>query len=366
MIESEILSWIVHGFLGGLSFEFTSRFLRRKFLGRSIWIGIFIVAEILINRAMDLIFPYNSFAQIFPTAILIFLLQRIFFEKDLPRQIFLIVNFIAAWEILKFLASPMSAMIFRAWNPIFERFAYSITDRDLILNLNRFIVFGVLIICRATQLGILAMYLRFVAKNFPHEHKLTIQDSRLLALPCIAVLIIDLTIRLMAFSIENGAAQLIYDRVPSTMILLPISSLLLIGVLASHITLFRSLIRRFQLENQTQIMRHDFRDRLATIQAYARSKIPEIESIVQIDHEFPKSIDSRDIDIILQSLKSNSDIQIRSFIHGKIFIIEFSSDSEIKIDPQIHKIIEKYHGEIESDKSNVNLMLVIDSKISVQ
>lgn len=355
MIESEILSWIVYGFLGALSFEFSSRFLNRKTWGRSIWIGIFIVAEILINRAMDLILPYNSIALILPMAILIFLLQRIFFEKDLPRQIFLIVNFIAAWEILKFLASPMSALIFLAWNPIFERFAYSITDLDLILNLNRFVVDGVLIFCRAIQLGILAMYLRFAAKNFPHEHELTMQDSRLLALPCVTVLIIDLTIRLMAFSIENGAARLIYDRVPSTMILLPISSLLLIGILANHITLFRNLIRRLQLENQTQIMRHDFRDRLATIQAVARSKFPEIESMVQIDPEIP--IDPQDAEIISKKLNG---IKTRSFIRGKIFVIEIFSN--IEIDSEILDIVEKYHGEIESDRSSVTLMLVLNSE----
>ena len=353
MLESEILNWIVYGFLGLLSFEFSSRFLNLKFLGRSIWIVIFIVAEILIDYAMDLIFPYNSIVKILPISILIFLLQRIFFAKDLPRQIFLIANFISAWEILKILASPMSALIFLAWNPIFERFAYSITDLDLIVNLNRFFVDGVLIFCRAIQLGILAMYLKFVAKNFPHEHELTMQDSRILTFPCVTVLIIDITIRMMAFSIENGATRLIFDRVPSTMILLPISSMLLIGVLASHVIFFRNLIRRLQLENQTQIMRHNFRDRLATIQAVARSKLPEIESIVQIDPEIP--IDPKDAEIISKKLHG---VKTRSFIRGKIFVIEIFSN--IEIDSELLRIVEKYNGEIESDQSSVNLMLVMN------
>ena len=81
MIESEILSWIVYGFLGALSFEFSSRFLNRKTWGRSIWIGIFIVAEILINRAMDLILPYNSIALILPMAILDF------FDREFHRGV---------------------------------------------------------------------------------------------------------------------------------------------------------------------------------------------------------------------------------------------------------------------------------------
>lgn len=367
-IEVEILSWIVFGILGYLSFEFSTRFLQnRSSFGISRWILIFIAGEVFISRVNDWIFPYNSFVSIFPLALLIFMLQRSFFAPDLPRQIFLIVNFVAAWEILRFMASSIASMIFLAWNPIFEYFALqcqSIEFLEEILWLNRIVVFGVLILSRATQLGILAIYLRFISRQFPHEHDLTLQDSKLLALPCVAVLVVDLTIRLIAFSAENGAAQLIYDRVPSIMILLPLASLLLLGVLASHVVLFRSLTRRLQLEIQARGMRHDLRDKLATVTAYVRARSPDaelesrIEAIAQIDHEFPSSIDPRDVKIIRESFRSRSEIQIRSFMRGKIFCLDLSSKSEIEIDSSIYSVVEKYDGEIESSLNRVTLMLV--------
>jgi len=112
----------------------------------------------------------------------------------------------------------------------------------------------------------------------------------------------------MAFSADNGAVMLIYDRVPATVLLLPLVSLLLLGMIISSVILFRHLVehkaeeqKRLLLENRVvevhkeiseleeiyseiRGLRHDLRNHLENIFAYVRKnsvQSVELENYLQ-------------------------------------------------------------------------------------
>ena len=96
---------------------------------------------------------------------------------------------------------------------------------------------------------------------------MTGQESWFLLIPCITVLCIDLTMRLMAYSVDNSALMIIYERVPETLVLLPVVSLLLLGIVVSSVILFRGVIqskdeerKRLLLENRVADVQHQIED----------------------------------------------------------------------------------------------------------
>ena len=165
-----------------------------------------------------------------------------------------------------------------------------------ILIVNRIAVFIVLAICRSVQLGLFYLYLRLIIKNFM-DHELNGQEVIFLIFPCITVICIDLTMRLMAYSVDNSAMMLIYERVPFTIILFPLVSLLLLGIVVSSVILFRNLVqykdeeqKRLLLENRVMNihreveelndiyadirgLRHDLREHISNIAAYVRKTV---------------------------------------------------------------------------------------------
>ncbi len=127
------------------------------------------------------------------------------------------------------------------------------------------------------------------------------QEIWYLLTPCITVLCIDLTMRLMAYSVDNSALMIIYERVPETLVLLPVMSILLLGIIVSSVILFRGIVqvkdeerKRMLLENRMadvhrQIedlqdiygdirgLRHDLRNHIANLTSYMRNRSIEAD-----------------------------------------------------------------------------------------
>lgn len=160
------------------------------------------------------------------------------------------------------------------------------------------------------------------------------------------MLAIDLTMRLMAYSVDNSALMIIYDRVPETLVLLPMVSLLLLGMVVSSVVLFRGIVRfkdeerkRLLLENRVadvyqQIedlqdiygdmrgLRHDLRAHIASITSYVRNhqegEDKELESylggmertIARLSHQFPMFVDKADGGSVMDAAKKTFHIII--------------------------------------------------------
>ena len=311
--EEYLLDALVHLTNGWLSFRYADSFLQCKYENRKramyLWMAIYAAGQLCFALLSEQYPLYDRFTHIIPYLLLLTLLQKIFFEKNRPRQAFVIASFIAGWEILRFLASPMAHAILSLWSPFWGWMLEYVSGLSIaplenilegMLAVNRVAIFLVLAACRGAQLGLLALYLHLIRKNFIRmDYALQKQDTVFLVLPCITVLCIDLTMRLMAYSVDNSAMMLIYERVPGTLLLLPLVSLLLLGIVVSSVILFQNLVqykdeerKRLLLENRvvhvhreieelTDIygdirgLRHDLRNHINNIAAYVRRVSPE-------------------------------------------------------------------------------------------
>ena len=272
MPEQYIIDFLVYIANGWISFRYTERFLHEKYENRRrallIWTLIYTAGQFAVSEFSGAWSPYDRLLNIIPAMLLLFVMQHFFFEKDFAKQAFVITSFEAGWEILRFAVSPMAHAIFSVWSPfwawLFQNEAViSFLPQDALLSLmegtNRIAVFVVIALCRGMQVGILALYLRVVSKRFiypksgAHGYEIKPHDSMFLLIPCGAVLFIDLTMRLMAYSLDNGAMMLVYDRVPSTLVLLPLVSLMLLGMIISSVILFQNLVQ-YKDEEQKRVL----------------------------------------------------------------------------------------------------------------
>ena len=143
------------------------------------------------------------------------------------------------------MVSPLSYVLLDYWQPVFTWLVeYSVTHGEIsaeqILSvmgqISQLALMGVLIICRLIQLGLFASYLWLVQRYFcGRDYVLSWTESSFLVFPCITVLMVELTLRVMAYSVDNSALMLIYYRVPETLFLLPLLSLLLLGMICGSI-----------------------------------------------------------------------------------------------------------------------------------
>lgn len=350
-IELEILDLIVHLINGVISFKYTEKFLSRNFDDRYKtlikWSIIYAAGQIFLSKITESWSPLDRFINIFPYIIILFALQKLFFEKNPAKQIFIIASFVAGWEILRFTVSPLSHAIFSVWSPFWawsvnylieNNFATSDEIISVMLAVNRAIIFFVIGFCRAVQIWLLIFYLRTISEFIRQDYDLKIRDSLFLIFPCLVVIFIDLTVRLMAFSADNGAVMLIYDRVPATVLLLPIVSIFLLGMIISSVILFRHLVehkdeehKRILLENRVvevhreieelseiyseiRGLRHDLRNHIANLAAYFRKNktSAEVENYLQSMNETVEKLHFTDktgnaiTDIILHRIRQQA------------------------------------------------------------
>ena len=313
MYEEYVLDGILHVLNGLLSFRYSEFFLKRKHENRKksliLWVAVYAVGQMLYGSLVESYSIYNQFSHIIPYLVLLGVLQFFWFERNISRQVFSVASFIAGWEILRFTASPLAHTLLGIWNPFWEWSIHALMAQGLLSvemlmgfmeTANRLALFVVLIVCRGIQLGVFYIYLKLITKNFVGtDHRLNVRENGFLLMPCMAILCMDLTLRLMAYSVDNSALMLVYDRVPETLILLPAASLFLLGFVVSSVILFRGLVdgkeeerKRLLLENRVaeihaqmreldsiysdmRGLKHDLRAHIASIAAYVRNRLGE-------------------------------------------------------------------------------------------
>lgn len=306
------LDFLVQLTAGALSFWYAGKFLRADFDSRRWamvrWAAVYALVQFGVSALTEGWAPYERFFSVIPHFALLFFLQGAFFASDRFRQIFVAASFVSGWDILRFAVSPLAHAAFGAWGPAWawavntavELGVSAETVLFLMQMTNDAAVFLIIAGCRAVQLGLLALYLRGIVGFFPpKDYALRFHDSLFLLFPCAVSLVLDLTVRTLALSADNSALMLIYDRAPSTLLLLPLASLLLLGMAVSSVALFRGLVqakdeeqKRLLLEQSvagvhrevTELqniyadlkgLRHDLRNHIASLSAYAKRIAPQ-------------------------------------------------------------------------------------------
>ena len=297
---------------GALSFWYAAQFLRADFESRRgaavRWAAFYALVQFGVSALTAEWKPYERFFAVVPQFSALFLLSSAFFEKDKPRQMFVAASFAVGWDILRFAVSPLAHAAFGAWGPFWawavnEAVARGVAAETVLFLMqitNDAAVVLIVAGCRAVQLGLLALYLRGIVKFFPPKgYALRFHDSLFLLFPCAVALVLDLTVRMLAMSADNSALMLIYDRVPETLLLLPLASLLLLGLVVSSVMLFRGLVQAKEEEQKRLLLeqsvagvhreveelqgiytdlkglRHDLRDHIASLAAYVRRIAPQ-------------------------------------------------------------------------------------------
>lgn len=408
------LEFLVQLAVGALSFWYAGKFLRVDFENRRWamvrWAMLYAIVQSGFSLLMDGWKPYERFFMIVPQFALLFFLQGSFFEKNRPRRIFAAASFVFGWDILRFAVSPLAHAAFGAWGPVWawavnkavELGVSAETVLFLMQMTNDAAVFLIIAGCRALQIGLLALYLRGIVRFFPpKDYALRFHDSLFLLLPCAVALVLDLTVRMLALSADNSALMLIYDRAPSTLLLLPLASLLLLGMVVSSVALFRGLVQAKEEEQKRLLLeqsvagvrreveelqdvytdlkglRHDLRNHIASIAAYAKRIAPQGDAqmdaylgqmndavarldfaddtgnsitdvivhqarreaerkgiVFAADFHWPQDgrFDIYDISVILSNALTNGfeaaseEISVRSYEKGRLFFIEAAND----------------------------------------
>ena len=408
------LEFLVQLAAGALSFWYAGKFLRADFENRRWamvrWAMLYAIVQSGFSLLTDGWKPYERFFMIVPQFALLFFLQGSFFEKNRPRRIFAAASFVFGWDILRFAVSPLAHAAFGAWGPAWawavnkavELGVSAETVLFLMQMTNDAAVFLIIAGCRALQIGLLALYLRGIIRFFPpKDYVLRFYDSLFLLFPCAAALVLDLTVRMLALSADNSALMLIYDRAPSTLLLLPLASLLLLGMVVSSVALFRGLVQAKEEEKKRLLLeqsvagvrreveelqdvytdlkglRHDLRNHIASIAAYAKRIAPQGDAqmdaylgqmtdavarldfaddtgnpitdvivhqarreaerkgiVFAADFHWPQDgrFDIYDISVILSNALTNGleaaseEISVRSYEKGRLFFIEAAND----------------------------------------
>ena len=410
------LDFLVQLAAGALAFRYATRFLRADFESRPRamlrWAMMYALVQFGVSALTVGWKPYARFFATVPQFAVLFFLSGTFFSKDRPRQIFVAASFVSGWDILRFAASPLAHAAFGAWSPAWAwavnaAAAHGVAAETVLFLMrvtNDAAVVLIVAGCRAVQLAVLAFYLFGIARFFPpKEYALRAHDSLFLLFPCAAVLVLDLTVRLLALSADNSALMLVYDRVPETLLLLPLASLLLLGLVVSSVALFRGLVQAKDEEQKRLLLeqsvagvrreveelqtvyadlkgiRHDLRNHIASLAAYARRIAPQgdtqmgaylaqmTDAVARLDfaddtghpitdvivHQarreaerkgiafaadfhWPKDgrFDIYDVSVILSNALANAaeaaarEISIRSHEKGRLFFIEAANDFE--------------------------------------
>ena len=308
----DALDFLIQCVAGALAFWYAGRFLPADFESRGWatvrWSIIYALVQFAVSTLTTDWKSYERFLAIAPQFALLFFLSGAFFTKDKFRQTFVAASFASGWDILRFAVSPLAHAAFGAWGPAWawavnEAVARGVpaeTVMFLMQATNDAAVFLIIAGCRAVQLGLLAMYLSGIVRFFPpKDYDLRFHDSLFLLFPCTVAMALDLTVRMLTLSADNSALMLIYDRVPETLLLLPLASLLLLGMVVSSVALFRGLVqakdeeqKRLLLEQSVagvhreveelqnvyadlKGLRHDLRNHIASLAAYVRRIAPQ-------------------------------------------------------------------------------------------
>ena len=129
MFEDYLLEVLVFLAGGWLGFCYTEKFLclkEERVRALCCWLFCYTAGQFAWSRLEEYFLPqlqasiYGSMANLLFGAVLLAVLQRVFFGRNLPRQAFALLSFWAGWGILRFAVSPLAHVIFDWWNPLWQ------------------------------------------------------------------------------------------------------------------------------------------------------------------------------------------------------------------------------------------------------
>ena len=287
--------YLVNSIAGGI---YVKKFFRGKYpekITLFAWISLYFISQCFVLESMSGIYLFNGLVKVLADISVVLLLQILLYNKDLLKQLFVTVSFVAGKEIIKYIIVVLNNSHYRIFSKILTILLNKITTVEEVEMWNR--IFNVsawfAVIVPYTLLMIL--YLSVISRKFIRkDYQFQTHEYAFLIFPGVSALCISITLKMMMLSVENGIATTIFEKVPETMFWVPLICILLLGGVIVSVILFQKLIqlseeerKRAVLENQIMQMqreieeiqdiyadmkglRHDMRSHLESIAAVVR------------------------------------------------------------------------------------------------
>lgn len=221
----------------------------------------------------------------------------VFYRAVGKITLFLIVTFMAVGEMSFFLAHmffELGSHLFRLWNQCLEKGYISSFNYSKIVNIT--IIFNQILFC-VIGAAVLYFTLRRVVQDY-REKEYAVHRTELLFIltPGMTGLMVCTLLRITIDTAENGVPEVLYDRYPSLMVIMPVILLLLLFSVMFGVKLFQDMIcwnreksSRIILEKQVSSlqehmgemervysgirgMRHDMKNTISVIMQLAAGK----------------------------------------------------------------------------------------------
>lgn len=245
----------------------------------------------------------DAFTRLAVIMCIISAIAMIFYRAIGKIILFLVVTFMAANEISFFLAYmffKVGNQLFPLWDWSLERGYISSTKcYDIVVNIT---LIGNQILLYVIGAVLLYFTMRKIVKDY-REKNYAIHRTELLFIltPGLAGLMVCTLLRVTIDTAESGTPELLYDRYPSLMIIVPVILLLLLFSIVSGVKLFQDMIcwnreksSRIILEKQVSSlqehmgemervysgirgMKHDMKNTLSLIMQLAAGKEEELQ-----------------------------------------------------------------------------------------
>ena len=230
----------------------------------------------------------------------------VFYRAVGKITLFLIVTFMAVGEMSFFLAHmffELGSHLFRLWNQCLEKGYISSFNYSKIVNIT--IIFNQILFC-VIGAAVLYFTLRRVVQDY-REKEYAVHRTELLFIltPGMTGLMVCTLLRITIDTAENGVPEVLYDRYPSLMVIMPVILLLLLFSVMFGVKLFQDMIcwnreksSRIILEKQVSSlqehmgemervysgirgMRHDMKNTISLIMQLAAGKEEELKAYLE-------------------------------------------------------------------------------------
>lgn len=361
-----LMSVLIHIINSVFSGIYTSSFLnakKNKIITIALWSVLYFTVQVVVFDIIQNQYQFNNITGTVINILLISVMQLIFFQKNIPGQLFVCFSFIAGKEIVKYIASVLNVVLAAAIGSWVDGLVQQgkIITRSQVETLNNTIILLMAFVSGIVYALILGMYLILINRKYVRkEYQLQIRENVFLILPSIAAICISVTLKMMIITVENGTTTLIYDTVPATLIWIPVICILLLGTVIANVILFQNVVqyheenrKRSLLENQIQQiqkevreiqdvytdmrgLRHDLKGHINNITAYVKKyNNAEDNKLNTYIINMEKTVSKLDFgyqsgnpitDIIVHQKKQEADKA------GIEFSVDFTFPDELKID----------------------------------
>ena len=238
---------------------------------RLLWTCVYYAMSITLFSLYDNAAPYASVLWILVRVVPVVALQERYYERDIRKQVFLILSFLSGVYLLRFVDTVVYIILMDVVTNVMNALAAHVMTNTRATTWR--IVYdagaiAVAVITSAVYGVLLLLYLRLLKKSFIRkETPLGTRHFFLLILPPVSAVCVSFLIRTMILA--GVGEQSIFFVKPVTRILLPAGSILLLALIVATIALLQGELASMEEQKERALMKlqlHQMQREVARVQ----------------------------------------------------------------------------------------------------